>query len=128
MDASEVDSTSHVTFYKIQGETLTDKLNFSCRLAERGVSLGCSVFILAESHEQLIDLDERLWTFSATSFIPHGLQNTETREDQVTIGNELPVSYHTDVLINLRDTCKRSKSLSISSIRFLSHSLRSVPT
>ena len=103
MDATEVNSTSQVTFYKIQGETLTDKLNFSCRLAERGVSLGCSVFILAESHEQLVELDEKLWTFSATSFIPHRFQSAKTSEDLVTVGNELPSSDHNDVLINLRN-------------------------
>lgn len=98
----DVDSASEVSFYKIQGETLADKLTFACRLAEKGVSLEHSVFILVESHEQLKELDEKLWTFSSSSFVPHGFENTETHEGEVTIGTELPSSKHADVLINLK--------------------------
>ena len=99
-----MDSTSKVSFYKIPGETLADKLTFACRLAEKVVSLEHSVFILATSHEQLKKLDEKLWTFSSSSFVPHGFQNTETHEGELTIGTELPSNEHADILINLKTT------------------------
>ena len=101
-DMKDADSISQISFYKIQGETLADKLTFACRLAERGVSLGHSVFILAESHDQLKELDEKLWAFSSCSFVPHNFQNNETHEGEVTIGAELPSTEHADVLINLK--------------------------
>lgn len=47
-----------------------DKLNFSCRLLRKAVNAGSRVLVTGQP-EQLKALDELLWTFVPTSFLPH---------------------------------------------------------
>lgn len=47
-----------------------DKLNFSCRLLRKAVNAGSRLVVTGEP-EQLTKLDELLWTFVPSSFLPH---------------------------------------------------------
>lgn len=47
-----------------------DKLNFSCRLLRKAVNAGSRLLVTGEP-AQLTRLDELLWTFVPTSFLPH---------------------------------------------------------
>ena len=47
-----------------------DKLAYSCRLLRKAHASGAQVVITGEV-EQLAALDQLLWTFSATEFVPH---------------------------------------------------------
>lgn len=47
-----------------------DKLAYSCRLLRKAFASGAQVVITGES-EELATLDQLLWTFSATEFVPH---------------------------------------------------------
>jgi len=50
-------------------------------------------------------MDERLWTFQDTAFLPHALQDDPlAAEAAVLIGERDPGSDHSDVLINLATT------------------------
>lgn len=49
---------------------VADKLLYSCRLVRKAYTSGAQVAVTAES-EVLGKLDELLWSFSATEFVPH---------------------------------------------------------
>jgi DNA polymerase-3 subunit chi len=47
-----------------------DKLSYSCRLLRKAVTAGSRLLVTGEP-AQLTQLDELLWTFAPTSFLPH---------------------------------------------------------
>ena len=49
---------------------VADKLLYACRLLRKAYASGAQVAVTAES-EVLCKLDELLWSFSATEFVPH---------------------------------------------------------
>lgn len=49
---------------------VVDKLLYSCRLLRKAYASGAQVAVTGEP-EVLADLDQLLWSFSATEFIPH---------------------------------------------------------
>jgi len=48
-----------------------DKLAYSCRLIRKAYRAGHRVWVYSEDLFQLQRLDQMLWSFSATDFIPH---------------------------------------------------------
>ena len=64
--------------------------------------MGHPVFIHTESPQQAKLVDDMLWQFKSTSFIPHGLA-TEAGDskDKVQISADLPLESGDEVLINL---------------------------
>ena len=50
---------------------LTDKLGYTCRLVRKAYAAGGKVVVLAQDAAQAACLDEALWTFSDTDFVPH---------------------------------------------------------
>lgn len=49
---------------------VADKLSYSCRLLRKVYASGARVVVTAEP-EVLAELDQLLWRFSATDFVPH---------------------------------------------------------
>lgn len=87
-----------IGFYKIPGNA-EDALRFACRLTEKAFKQQLSIHIQTASAEQTQALDELLWSFSATAFLPHGL----TPDNPITIGEGDDQSQHHGLLINLTD-------------------------
>ncbi|HEU4617900.1 MAG TPA: DNA polymerase III subunit chi [Gammaproteobacteria bacterium] len=62
---------TQVDFY-ILGEASADaRLRVACRIADKAVQLDQRVFVRAASAGEARQLDELLWTFADTSFVPH---------------------------------------------------------
>jgi DNA polymerase III subunit chi len=99
---------AQVNFYTLSNKNSEARLQFACRLIEKAYSLGHKVYVHAESAEQARTLDELLWQFSPSSFVPHGLAATESSDTEaVIIGDSLPDASHKDVLINLgQEACE----------------------
>jgi DNA polymerase-3 subunit chi len=73
-----------------------------CRLAHKAFLRGHRIYILTAHEEQARRLDQLMWTFSASSFIPHALGSDSAEEDYpVLIGSGAPPASHEDVLIQL---------------------------
>lgn len=81
---------------------LADKLAYTCRLVRKAHAAGGKVVVLAQDAAQAARLDEAMWTFSDTDFVPHVLAGhaLATRTPVIiTVGGEaLP---HNDMLVNL---------------------------
>jgi len=100
---------AQVNFYTLNSQQPEARLQFACRLTEKARSLGHRVFIQTESSHQAKLLDEMLWQFTASSFVPHALQDSgSSGDDCVTIGTNPRKGNHDDVLINLAPTASEA--------------------
>jgi DNA polymerase-3 subunit chi len=73
------------------------------RIAEKAVSRGHQIFVQVQDEQRGKLLQESLWTFRATSFLPHAIIGSEDGEPLV-IGWEEPPPEQQDVLINTAGT------------------------
>ncbi|MFA9460812.1 DNA polymerase III subunit chi [Thiohalorhabdus methylotrophus] len=60
-----------VDFFRIQGDGETAVLQAACMVAGKAYGSGYRVLLFAASEALLDDLDNRLWTYRAGSFVPH---------------------------------------------------------
>lgn len=79
-----------------------DKLLYTCRLIRKARAANSRVVVLGDRAE-LEQLDQALWEFSATDFLPHVWLNNELAKQTpiVLIEDESVVPPHHDLLINL---------------------------
>ena len=75
------DATAASTVSAVNAEAV---LNFVCRLTQTVLNKSeHSLVIIDDQTDRLRELDEQLWSFDATSFIPHTLIS-DVHDDQVT--------------------------------------------
>lgn len=60
-----------VVFYVLASTSQHERQDFACKLIEKIYRSGQFCYVLAESPEQAAEIDQRLWTFRAGSFVPH---------------------------------------------------------
>ena len=88
-------------FYLLTTQDIHDRNTFICRLVEKIYQQNLSIYLHCKNREESDTLDELLWTFSDTSFIPHCLE--EESHDfpaPIKLGFDKTPKSH-DVLINL---------------------------
>ena len=91
---------TQVDFYVVKSSGAEARLSVAARLAEKALGRGHRVFINCESRGQLDTLDDYLWRFKPSSFVPHCPASSDT-EERVVLGFEDAPGSHNDVLINL---------------------------
>lgn len=82
---------------------VADKLHYSCRLLRKVLRSGAKAVVTAEA-ELLAQLDQLLWHFSATEFLPHCLSHARAQTVAVTpvlLAAQLDGCPADSVLINL---------------------------
>ena len=87
-----------VDFYVLSEASVPARLTVACRIAEKAYLASQSVLIWHSDRAELEALDERLWTFADTSFVPHEWLGGP--EAPVMLGTEPPAGA-VEVLINL---------------------------
>lgn len=97
---------ARVDFYLLNRLIPNGRLLAACRLIQKIHSLGNTALIQTPDLEQAKVLDDLLWTFDQSSFIPHGLtdETTEVASQPVAIGHHPPSNFRHNVLISLLDT------------------------
>jgi len=86
-------------FYILNGNTAASR--FSCSIASKAFAQGNTVYIITANQEQATKLDDLLWTFQDTSFLPHA--QLDAGDAPVLIGWPGMATPEADVLINLTD-------------------------
>ncbi len=82
------------------------RLHTACQLAAKAFGRGMPVALLAPDAEMARALDRMLWTFQATSFVPHCLAHDRlASETPVLIVSNLDQARHDELLVNLGDEC-----------------------
>jgi DNA polymerase III subunit chi len=82
---------------------VTDRLDYTCRLLRKAVAGGARVIVRADSNA-LAQLDQMLWTFSATDFVAHcraGADAATLDASPVVLAETLGEHLAHDVLVNL---------------------------
>jgi DNA polymerase-3 subunit chi len=80
-----------------------DKIAYACRLLRKAYGARNRIVVMTEDAAQLAELDQALWTFSSTDFLPHAHVNDPLAPDSAIVladsdEAELPQA---DVLVNL---------------------------
>ena len=92
---------TRVDFYLLAGDNINHLRVFCCRLAEKAWKLGHRVWIRTGDEHETRQLDDLLWTFSDSSFLPHACaDDDQAQHSPVIIGTQPPASTF-DLLINL---------------------------
>ena len=93
---------TQVDFYILEDNRPEARALLTCRLSEKAYKQGHQVFINANSGDQLKQLDDMLWTFSAGSFLPHGrYEENADSTHPVLLGHAVEPEGPSDVLVNL---------------------------
>ncbi|HIO92044.1 MAG TPA: DNA polymerase III subunit chi [Leucothrix mucor] len=92
---------TEISFYVGKNNTLRGRLLLACRLVEKARQRNMHVHIHTDGFSTTKQMDELLWTWNETSFIPHTNRITETTEETVTIANDYEPINNCDYLINL---------------------------
>lgn len=96
---------TQIDFYLL---SQADKEGFVCRLVEKIYLLNKRAHLHTHSEQSAQQLNNRLWQFRDDSFIPHGLYDPETAEENpITIGFDAEPSHPVDVLLNLTNEVPR---------------------
>jgi len=85
----------------VQAAEPGQRLSVAVRLADKAFQRGHRIFINAADEDQARALDELMWSFRPSSFLPHGLHGQE-HSDTVAIGWGQEPHNHSDLLINLQ--------------------------
>ena len=81
-----------------------DKLKTACRLCAKAVQQNMTVMVYTPDETLIRRLDELLWTFSSTSFVPHCCIHDDEQLIAVTpviLSDQIQADDHFDVLLNL---------------------------
>jgi DNA polymerase-3 subunit chi len=89
-----------IDFYIL--EAGVDRRQFTCQLIDQAYRRQHKLFIHCESEQQAFELDDLLWTYKTSSFVPHNLQGEgPTPPPPVQIGFSNNAGNFRDILINL---------------------------
>lgn len=87
-------------------------LMFTCRLLEKAYYKKHEIYVIAENNMQAETLDDLLWTFRDTSFIPHSLIVPEQKIKSPILITAQPqlIPPHNDILLNLNSCITQAAS------------------
>lgn len=95
-----------IDFYILPHDSCEQRHLFACRLAEKAFKLGNEIYVHSSDSAQAKTLDQLLWSWKNTSFIPHQIDDAAIVEQQVHIGygeDKQMSGDHNGLLINLSD-------------------------
>lgn len=91
-----------VDFYLLNRHLTDGQLLGACRLAQKIYTLGHTALVQTMDVEQARALDDLMWTFDQSSFVPHGLDEQEAQLDvPILIGYQTPQINNRNVLVSL---------------------------
>jgi DNA polymerase-3 subunit chi len=91
---------TRVGFYIVQSGDAADRLRVAARLTEKAFRRGHRIYLHVADEQQAREVDELLWSFRPSAFLPHGLVGSDDAQ-QIAIGWQDEPAGHDDLLINL---------------------------
>lgn len=111
---------AELSFYILSTNNERQRNIFCCKLIEKAYRQQCFCYLLTDSDSQSRMLDNLLWTFRPTSFIPHQLYSGQlpAMDNMVLIGSLPPPDGWKKLIINfsshpLEDLSKTERLLDI---------------
>ena len=97
-------ASCRVDFYVPSSDTPDERYTLACRVTEKAFQSGKQVYLYCQTPDQLTQIDERLWTFSLNSFIPHGLLGETDELVRVILGCDDPSPDVAEIVISMANT------------------------
>mgnify|MGYP001299784750 FL=1 len=97
-------ASCRVDFYVPSSDTPDERYTLACRVTEKAFQSGKQVYLYCQTPDQLTQMDERLWTFSLNSFIPHGLLGETDELVRVILGCDDPSPDVAEIVISMANT------------------------
>ena len=91
---------TRVDFYILPDADEERRQTYVCRLADKAYRTGHSVWIHVPGSGQAATLDDRLWTFSQGSFVPHERADAAAPDCPVVLGEGIEPPADRYLLIN----------------------------
>ena len=93
-----------IDFYVLEANATNGRLRLACKIIDRAYRSGHSVYLRTRDDQESDLLDDLLWTFSQTSFIPH-VRNTGNAGPTapVHIDHHPPQSGAAEVVVSVAD-------------------------
>ncbi|PWQ93941.1 DNA polymerase III subunit chi [Leucothrix arctica] len=91
---------TEISFYVGKQDNLHGRLFLACRVAQKAYDRGYHIHIHTDSLITSRQLDDLLWSFSPTSFIPHAIIENADKE-RIIISHDYEPHEDCDYLINL---------------------------
>src|SRR3954467_6461563 len=84
---------------------IPDKLAYACRLARKALAADGKLVLLAQDGAQAQALNDALWTFSQTDFLPHVMAGDPlaAHTPVIVTADEQVALPHFQMLVNLSD-------------------------
>ncbi len=97
---------TQVDFYLLTQTSPEQRNIFACRLAEKFYRLGHQVYLHTENPQQAAEINQLLWTFNPSSFVPHPPTDdaVAVNEERVIVGHQTPPGHFKQWMINLGDS------------------------
>ena len=93
-----------IDFYVLEANATDGRLRLACKIIDRAYRSGHSVYLRTRDDQESDLLDDLLWTFSQSSFIPHVRNNGNTRlTAPVHIDHHPPQSGSAEVVVSVAD-------------------------
>lgn len=89
-----------VDFYILPDDDEARRQTYVCRLVDKAYRLGHRVWIHTPVADHAAALDERLWTFSQGSFVPHERAESDEPDCPVVLAQSLEPSDERQLLVN----------------------------
>jgi len=97
-------NSARIDFYVLKNQSPNGRYKLACRIAEKAYLSEHKIYLRTNNSEESQLLDDLLWTFSQSSFVPHDLNgSSDSRPSPVLIGIEPPKNEPIDILISVAD-------------------------
>ena len=98
-----------VSFYVLSTESPAERYQFACKLIEKAYRTGVFPYVLTDNLEQSQLIDDLLWTFRPSSFIPHQVYTDKLPavDSVVLIGSVNPPESWLKTIINISSQCPK---------------------
>ncbi|MFZ6747507.1 DNA polymerase III subunit chi [Undibacterium sp. Ren11W] len=82
---------------------VADKISYTCRLIRKARAANCKVVVFDNDQVQLSKLNEALWNFSESDFLPHVMSGDSlARQTAIILTDDANAEFpHHELLINL---------------------------
>ena len=93
-----------VDYYLLDHTDPSALVRYCCRLVNKAYEANLRIFVFADSVDQANQINEFMWSYADTTFLPHALLQTESAQSPLTkicIGVELPELCDFGMLVNL---------------------------
>ena len=93
-----------IDFYVLEANATDGRFRLACKIIDRAYRSGYSVYLWTRDDQESSLLDDLLWTFSQTSFIPHVRNNGNSRlVAPVSIDHHPPQSGAAEMVVSVAD-------------------------